>query len=51
MNTEYTANVAFQSAAAERARWAAVLAKPATHPVRKSVAKKSVFLKLRALFA
>lgn len=53
MHTEYTTNIAFQSQAAERARWAAVLAKPASTQRKnpRMVRRVSVLARIIALFA
>jgi hypothetical protein len=48
--SEYTANNAFQASAAERARWAAVLA-PAARANRVRTVRKSLFARIVALFA
>lgn len=53
MHNEYTANLTLQSTAQECARWAAVLAKPAS-PQRKAprmVRRVSVLARIVALFA
>lgn len=50
MRSEFTANLSLESAAAERARWAAVLATPTG---RVAVSRKPVgmFARVAALFA
>lgn len=50
--SEYTANAAFQANAAERARWAAVLVKPATQTrAPRMVRRVSMLARIVALFA
>lgn len=51
--SEYTANIALQSQAEERARWAAVLAKPAStqRKTPRMVRRVSVLARIVALFA
>lgn len=48
--TEATANHYLSSAAAERARWAAVLAKPAGHGARMARRRAGVLARVLALF-
>lgn len=53
MHTEYAANVAFQSQAAERARWAAKLSAPAAtqRKTPRMVRRVSMLARIVALFA
>lgn len=46
MNSEYTANHALSAQAEERARWAAVLARPVNHPTRRATVRRSLFARL-----
>ena len=46
MNTEYTANNALAAAAAERARWAAVLAPVAKNIAQRRAVRKSMIARL-----
>lgn len=47
--SEACANTAMQSTAAERARWAAVLAKPAVRAPRKPTQRKGLIARLLGL--
>lgn len=49
MRNEYTANEALTAAAAERARWAAVLAPTAKRIVQRQAARKSLIARLLGL--
>ena len=49
MNTEYTANNALAAAAAERARWAAVLAPVAKNIAQRRAVRKSLIARLLGL--
>ena len=49
MNTEYTANNALAAAAAERARWAAVLAPVAKNIAQRRAVRKSLVARLLGL--
>ena len=49
MNTEYTANNALAAAAAERARWAAVLAPTAKRITQRRAVRKSILARLLGL--
>ena len=49
MNTEYTANNALAAAAAERARWAAVLAPVARAVSQRRAVRKSLIARLLGL--
>ena len=46
MNTEYTANEALTAAAAERARWTAVLAPVAKNITQRGAVRKSLIARL-----
>lgn len=46
MRNEYTANEALTAAAAERARWAAVLAPVAKNIIRRQAVRKSLIARL-----
>lgn len=48
-HTEFTANDYLAAAAAERARWAAVLAPTAKHIVKRQAARKSLIARLLGL--
>lgn len=49
MNTEYTANEALSAHAAERARWAAVLAPAAKNIAQRRAVRKSIIARLLGL--
>ena len=49
MQTEYTANEALTAAAAERARWAAVLAPTAKRIAQRRAVRKSLIARLLGL--
>ena len=49
MNSERTTNQYMQANAAERAKWAQVLARPAAPRVARAVAKRSIFARLLGL--
>lgn len=49
MNNEFTANEALSARAAERARWAAVLAPTAKHINQRQAARKSLIARLLGL--
>lgn len=49
MNTEYTANEALAQQAAERSRWAAVLAPVAKNIVQRRAVRKSLIARLLGL--
>lgn len=49
MNSEAYANQALHAQAEERARWAAVLARPVNHPIRRATVRRSLFARLLGL--